>query len=107
MVWNRTGIATADAYKIVDCITSLKYVRLAGLHAYDGYIRDADFVMRKQHTEIPGFNGVSELFNYAKNKTGKALTIVAGGTPTFPVHAMRSDVECSPGTFVFFQRLGV
>lgn len=97
---NRTGIATADAYKIVDCITSLKYVRLAGLHAYDGHIRDADFVMRKQHTDT-GFNGVSELFNYAKNKTGKALTIVAGGTPTFPVHAMRSDVECSPGTFVF------
>lgn len=24
-----------------------------------------------------------------------------GGTPTFPIHAQRENVECSPGTFVF------
>src|SRR5690606_31628039 len=28
--------------------------------------------------------------------------IVAGGTPTFPFHAARPDVECSPGTTVFW-----
>src|SRR5262249_41626127 len=27
--------------------------------------------------------------------------VVAGGTPTFPIHARRADVECSPGTCVF------
>lgn len=27
--------------------------------------------------------------------------IVAGGSPTFPVHALRPDVECSPGTFIY------
>jgi D-serine deaminase-like pyridoxal phosphate-dependent protein len=28
--------------------------------------------------------------------------IVAGGTPTFPMHARRGGVECSPGTCVFW-----
>jgi D-serine deaminase-like pyridoxal phosphate-dependent protein len=28
--------------------------------------------------------------------------MVAGGTPTFPIHARREDVECSPGTCVFW-----
>jgi len=27
---------------------------------------------------------------------------VVGGSPTFPVHARRADVECSPGTCVFW-----
>ena len=29
-------------------------------------------------------------------------SVVAGGTPTFPIHARRADVECSPGTAVFW-----
>ena len=29
-------------------------------------------------------------------------SVVAGGTPTFPIHARRPDVECSPGTSVFW-----
>jgi D-serine deaminase-like pyridoxal phosphate-dependent protein len=28
--------------------------------------------------------------------------VVAGGSPTFPVHAKRKDVECSPGTFIYW-----
>ena len=28
--------------------------------------------------------------------------IVAGGTPSFPVHARHEDLECSPGTCVFW-----
>jgi D-serine deaminase-like pyridoxal phosphate-dependent protein len=28
--------------------------------------------------------------------------IVVGGTPTFPIHAKRPEVECSPGTCVFW-----
>ena len=30
------------------------------------------------------------------------LKIVIGGTPAFPFHARRSQVECSPGTFTFW-----
>jgi len=30
------------------------------------------------------------------------MNIVVGGTPTFPTHTHRQNVECSPGTFVFW-----
>ena len=30
--------------------------------------------------------------------TGAPVKVVAGGTPTFPLHARRDDVELSPGT---------
>ena len=30
--------------------------------------------------------------------------IVAGGSPTFSVHAERKNVECSPGTFVYWDK---
>ena len=30
--------------------------------------------------------------------------IIAGGSPTFPVHAKRKAVECSPGTFVYWDK---
>jgi D-serine deaminase-like pyridoxal phosphate-dependent protein len=30
--------------------------------------------------------------------------IIAGGSPTFPVHAKRKNIECSPGTFIFWDK---
>ena len=30
--------------------------------------------------------------------------IIAGGSPTFPVHAKRKNIECSPGTFVYWDK---
>jgi D-threonine aldolase len=30
--------------------------------------------------------------------------VIAGGSPTFPVHARRTDVQCSPGTFVYWDK---
>jgi D-threonine aldolase len=32
------------------------------------------------------------------------INMVAGGSPTFPIHAKRPSVECSPGTFVFWDK---
>ena len=97
---NRTGIKPEDAEAMVDYILTLSNLSLAGLHAYDGHIRDADFAARKQSAD-KAFAGVDDLYGYIKRKTGKEITIVAGGTPTFPIHATRANVECSPGTFVF------
>ncbi|MFT3949120.1 MAG: D-TA family PLP-dependent enzyme [Agriterribacter sp.] len=97
---NRTGIKPTDANALVDYILSLPNLKLAGLHAYDGHIRDTDINIRKQNSN-QAFSGVETLHNYVKNKAGYEVIIVAGGTPTFPVHAARNNVECSPGTFVF------
>ncbi|MFT3748396.1 MAG: D-TA family PLP-dependent enzyme [Agriterribacter sp.] len=97
---NRTGIKPGNAKALAGHILSLSNLKLAGLHAYDGHIRDADINIRKQNAD-KAFAEVTELYNYLTGKTGKDYTIVAGGTPTFPVHAVRKNVECSPGTFVF------
>lgn len=97
---NRTGIKPPDAKILADYILTLPNLTLAGLHAYDGHIRDIDFAERKQNTD-KAFSEVDDLHTYLRHKTGKEFTIVAGGTPTFPVHAQRRNAECSPGTFVF------
>ncbi len=31
-------------------------------------------------------------------------TIIIGGSPSYPFHAKRQNVECSPGTFVFWDK---
>jgi D-serine deaminase-like pyridoxal phosphate-dependent protein len=33
-----------------------------------------------------------------------APIIIAGGSPSFSIHAKRTGVECSPGTFVFWDK---
>jgi D-serine deaminase-like pyridoxal phosphate-dependent protein len=30
--------------------------------------------------------------------------IIAGGSPTFPIHAKRKEIECSPGTFIYWDK---
>src|SRR5688572_8131849 len=35
---------------------------------------------------------------------GFSPVIIAGGSPTFSIHCKRKEVECSPGTFVFWDK---
>ena len=36
---------------------------------------------------------------------GAGLQIIAGGSPTFPIHARRAaEIQCSPGTFVYWDK---
>jgi D-serine deaminase-like pyridoxal phosphate-dependent protein len=39
-----------------------------------------------------------------KSQINKPLTIVVGGTPSFSIHAKRKNVECSPGTFIYWDK---
>ena len=96
---NRTGIKPPDAVELARHFKNLKHVRLRGLHAYDGHIHDTDLATRKLKCD-DAFSGIVSL-QKALGDEGKNLIIVAGGTPTFPIHARRGGVECSPGTFVF------
>lgn len=93
---NRTGIEPEKALPLFD-------KNVVGLHAYDGHLRDPDIeVRRKQCNE--GFARVVTLQNEIEKKFGKKLPIVAGGTPSFSIHAKRKDVECSPGTFIYWDK---
>src|SRR5690349_19954642 len=98
---NRTGISPgAKALTLyLDC-ERLPGIEPVGLHAYDGHIRDSDFAQRKTNCD-QAFEPVEKLARELV-ALGKDPVLVAGGSPTFPIHARREGVERSPGTFIFW-----
>lgn len=96
---NRTGIIPgAKAVELADHCKKLKGIKLIGLHAYDGHIRDADYELKKQHCD-EAFALVKQL-----NDQLQLPTIIMGGSPAFSVHCKREHIECSPGTFVYWDK---
>ena len=96
---NRTGISPNEkAIELANHCLILKGITLVGLHAYDGHIRDADFEMKKQNCDN-AFAAVEEL-----NAKLKLPAIIMGGSPAFSVHCKRKNIECSPGTFVYWDK---
>jgi len=101
---NRTGIKPGkEALELYLEGTKSKGIDMVGLHVYDGHLRDADFDIRKQKCD-EAFGAVNNLRKEIAEATGKIPVVVAGGTPTFPIHAKRRDVEASPGTFIFWDK---
>lgn len=98
---NRTGIKAADALQLFKEVAGLPNTSVIGLHGYDGHIRDTDTDERKAKADA-AYKEITDLKAAIESVTKQALTIVAGGSPTFPVHAKRLNMECSPGTFVFW-----
>jgi D-serine deaminase-like pyridoxal phosphate-dependent protein len=101
---NRTGIAPGlEALQLyIDC-NSLPGINTIGLHAYDGHIHDADLAVRTKKCN-ESFEPVKKLQQNIKEKGYHEPVIIAGGSPTFPIHAERKVVECSPGTFIYWDR---
>lgn len=96
---NRTGISPGEkAVELFNHCKSLKGITVAGLHAYDGHIRDVDFETKKKKCD-EAFALVEKL-----NDELKLPAIIAGGSPTFSVHCKRKNIECSPGTFVYWDK---
>lgn len=99
---NRTGITPDEkAVALYKHCAHMKGLQIMGLHAYDGHIRNEDMDERAAICN-EAFNQVIQLKNKLIADGLKAPIIIAGGTPTFPIHAHRSDVECSPGTFIYW-----
>jgi D-serine deaminase-like pyridoxal phosphate-dependent protein len=101
---NRTGITAGfEALQLyMDCGV-LPGLNPVGLHAYDGHIHDIDLKTRTERCNA-SFAPVLKLQQDLKQKGYSEPIIVAGGSPTFPIHAKRPHVECSPGTFVYWDR---
>jgi D-threonine aldolase len=97
---NRTGVDPDNAYLLFEKIKNLPYINTAGVHVYDGHLNDPDPLKRKKGTDIE-FGRIGKLVERIESQLHQKIKIVAGGSPTFPAHAER-DVECSPGTFVFW-----
>ncbi|QMU27816.1 D-TA family PLP-dependent enzyme [Adhaeribacter radiodurans] len=99
---NRTGIVPGpEAMALYRACYELKGIKPVGLHAYDGHLRDPDLNLRKTTCDA-AFAPVSALADEIAAAGYPAPIMVAGGSPTFPIHAQRPGVECSPGTFVFW-----
>jgi len=98
----RTGIAPDDAaVALYARLARTPGLRPAGLHAYDGHLSQSDLAERTAACDA-GFATVVALRDRLRAAGLPVPVIVAGGTPTFPIHARRPDVECSPGTCVLW-----
>ncbi|GAA4099270.1 D-TA family PLP-dependent enzyme [Mucilaginibacter panaciglaebae] len=97
---NRSGIAPQEAFVLYGRCELLEAVKVSGLHVYDGHIHHNDLNIRKQQCDA-AFKPVNELMAEFQ-ASGINPVVIAGGSPTFPIHAKRKGVECSPGTFVYW-----
>lgn len=101
---HRSGIAPgAEAVELYRQVAASPGLRPGGLHVYDGHIRATDLATRTGET-ASAFGAVDSLVTELTVAGLPVPRIVSGGTPTFPVHASRADVECSPGTCVFWDQ---
>ena len=99
---NRTGIAPGDAViELYKYCSKLESIIPFGLHAYDGHIRAKDFQERTKECDA-AFASVEQLQKQLVAEGFDEPIIIAGGSPTFPIHAKRKNIECSPGTFIFW-----
>ncbi len=95
---NRTGVVPGEhAVSLYRMIASLPMLEAEGLHVYDGHIHEPDPVERGKICE-EAFVPVARLMDALRREGIQSLKIIAGGTPSFPVHARREGVELSPGT---------
>jgi D-serine deaminase-like pyridoxal phosphate-dependent protein len=91
----------AEAKELYRLIASLPGLKPGGLHAYDGHIHDTDLGARAQACEA-AFAPVAAFCQELAREGLPVPRVVTAGTPTFPLHARRADVECSPGTCVLW-----
>jgi D-serine deaminase-like pyridoxal phosphate-dependent protein len=99
---NRTGIAIdQNATKLIEQCLSFSGIQFMGIHAYDGHNTLMDLNQREERCRKE-FETVYQLKDWAEKKANHKLDVIAGGTPTFPVHASQNQAVCSPGTTVLW-----
>lgn len=98
----RTGIAPgAEAARLYGLIGQTRGLAPGGLHAYDGHLHEADLAVRRSLCEA-AFAAVLALREELEKSGQQVPRLVAGGTPTFAIHAECHDRYLSPGTSVLW-----
>lgn len=99
---HRTGIAPGDgARALFRRIAASNCLRPVGLHAYDGHLKQRDPVERASACDA-SFAPVERLAATLKEEGFDPVEVIAGGSPTFAIHARHPDRTLSPGTCVFW-----
>ncbi len=99
---HRTGVEPGkEAAHLYRQIATAPGLQAGGLHVYDGHIHEPDLGKR---TELctTAFAPVLALRRELVAAGLPVPRVVAGGTPTFPIHALDTSLECSPGTCVLW-----
>jgi D-threonine aldolase len=97
---HRSGVpAGPRAVELYRLMASLAGLEAHGFHLYDGHIEDPEIAARTRNCD-DAFALVMALRRELSDLPIPRM--VVGGTPTFPIHARRPGVECSPGTCVLW-----
>jgi D-serine deaminase-like pyridoxal phosphate-dependent protein len=99
---HRTGIQPGPAaIALYQQLAASPALRPCGLHAYDGHLRQSDPAVRRQACEA-GMVPVEDLRSRLQKLGCDVSELIAGGTPSFPLHAAHADRQLSPGTCVLW-----
>lgn len=100
---NRTGIAPGDkAIVLYNFCADASGLSLRGLHAYDGHVKGT--LEERTIASNEAFAQAEAMKKTLLAMGHTDINIIAGGSPSFPIHARRPVVECSPGTFIFWDK---
>ena len=98
----RTGIVPGDeAAMLAHVIREVPKLQFRGLHAYDGHIHDESLDVRRERCD----EAFATVHQFRCRLQGEGIIVkelVAGGSPTFAVHAAHHDRTLSPGTTVLW-----
>lgn len=100
---NRTGIYPENAFDLFIQLQYFKGIEFAGLHAYDGHRNEVALEQRTKQV-AHSFEPVEKLRERIEIAGFPFPKLIAGGSPTFAIHAQRKNVAVSPGTFVFWDK---
>jgi D-serine deaminase-like pyridoxal phosphate-dependent protein len=96
---HRTGILPGPAaLDIKNHIIKSANLEFRGWHLYDGHIRHSDFEQRRREAE-KALDKARDLIS-----GGLSEEVIAGGSPTFPVHALNPRFNLSPGTCLLWDQ---
>ena len=95
---NRTGCIPDDkAVALYSAMENNPNIHAKGLHVYDGHIRNSDIKERTEVCDV-AFQKILDLKEAIKKEGIIVPDIIAGGSPSFPIHGKRTGVDASPGT---------
>lgn len=101
---HRTGTPSPNkALLLYMFCNSLPGINRIGIHTYDGHIHDTDIEFRIARCN-DAYEAVLKLQRAITERGYSNPVIIAGGSPTFSIHAKRNDIEVSGGTFVYWDR---
>ncbi len=98
----RTGIIPGDpAAYLCHVIKDTPRLQFRGIHAYDGHIHDESLDVRRERCDA----AFAPVHQFRCRLQGEGIIVkefVAGGSPTFGIHAKHQDRTLSPGTTVLW-----